>query len=57
MTLSLDLIRRLVATALPKSVVSFLPPPDLPLVLSLSPRFRLPFLFLFAAIKQNKVLT
>lgn len=33
------------------------PPPDLPLVLSLSPRFRLPFLFLFAAIKQNKVLT
>lgn len=49
MTLSLDLIQRLVATALPKSVVSFSS-------CYLSPCFRLPF-FLFAAIKQNKVLT
>lgn len=50
MTLSLDLIQRLVATALPKSVVSF---SDILLVLS--PLVSSPFLSL--CCKQNKVLT
>ena len=51
MTLSLDLIRRLVATALPKSVVSS---PPTSLLFSLSPLVSVS-LFSFSLLQSNKI--